>query len=493
MKKILLSLFMSSMFFCSYAQDDAQGCRDYTLPFLPPFEGYYLGDYCKFSESFSYDFVVDRNSRSIHKEGVYRETWYKRKADNNKHISGPQILKQQSDAIKAAGGEVVPESDGSVFKLNNQGKEFWVYINANTYSADLDNYGVISIETGAIKQESGSLGTSGSVVTTGSNDIGSPQNQQVPVKIEGSVNPVGSIGLPDVHFNEDVAGTIIPATINDFKFLTEDITFNKVSTVSIPEVTKNAINSKSLIGNAPQVVLLEISEFKGTSAIAKGRILPNGTEIVTSGYCWSTGPNPTITNYHESQDGLMTDLSPGTVYYVRNFATTNSGTTYYGNELSFNSGQIIGSFYVGGLVFYNDGMGHGFVTSETDQRTNEPWGCMGGSVSGVSGISVDRHSGYTNTNTIAVTCHQTHCAARVCFDLTLHNYYNWILPSIDEMYLMYRNLYLQNLGGFDSDDFWWTSSEFNRNEAYAFSFGRTDHTSSGNKDLGAHVRAIRSF
>ncbi|PKL85306.1 MAG: hypothetical protein CVV22_08560 [Ignavibacteriae bacterium HGW-Ignavibacteriae-1] len=195
MKKAILSLVMFSLSLYALAQDDVQGCMKSALPFLPSFEGYYLGDYCKFSEYFSYDFVVDRNSRSIHKVGVYREAWYKRKADNYKHISGQQILKQQSDAIKAAGGEVVPESDGSVFTLTYQGKEFWIYVNANTYSEDLDNYGVISIEMDGSSQEAGSTGITGQ------------QGQQDSL---GSANPSGVSGVSSIHtIGEHYGGGIV--------------------------------------------------------------------------------------------------------------------------------------------------------------------------------------------------------------------------------------------------------------------------------------------
>lgn len=160
MKKFLISLFMIIVPLCVFAQEDAKTCKEAVLPFLPPFEGYYLSDNCKFSEFFNYDFYVN-GGVPTKKEGGYRETWYKRKSDNSRHISGPQILKQQSDALKAIGGEEQPGSSGKVFKLNYQGKEFWIYVNANTYSEDLDNYGVISIEAPVSQQQTGSHGTTG--------------------------------------------------------------------------------------------------------------------------------------------------------------------------------------------------------------------------------------------------------------------------------------------------------------------------------------------
>ncbi|HAQ20232.1 MAG TPA: hypothetical protein DCR40_13535 [Prolixibacteraceae bacterium] len=487
MKRTILSFFIYCIPLLLFAQENNQGCLDKALPFLTPIEGFYLTDYCKFSEFDSYEFVINRNTSSIKKEGIYREVWFRKKGDSNRHVSGNLILQNHVNAIKAAGGEVVKESDGSVFKIVYNGKEIWIYVNSNTYSTDLDNYGIISIEIPQTTQGTGSQVTGGSDGATGIDRNGSPQSQQDPVTIAGAVNPAGAVGLPEYNFNENVGGSPIPATSRNLKSISEDMT-----TASFNRKTEKAINTDL---NPPNVVLDEISEIKGTSALIKGAIWPSaeGSEIISSGFCWSTNPNPSTADSQIAQRGLMTRLIPATIYYVRGFATTIKGTTY-GNELSFNSGQIMGSFYAGGLVFYNDGRGRGLICSETDQETNEAWGCMGGYISRDSGIPLDHLSGYANTNVIVATCHQSHCAARICYDLTLNHFYNWVLPSSSEMSLIRTNLYLQHLGGFHGDDYYWTSSEYNKDQAWAYIFGWADYPlHHGNKDLGAHVRAIRSF
>ena len=211
MKTVIHLLIMIGVSHGTFAQDDARDCKKAVLPFLPPIEGYYLSDYCKFSEFLSYDFAVDRNSRSVHKEGIYRETWYKRKTDNTRQISGLQILKQQTDAIKAAGGESAPDSDGDFFKITYQGKEFWILINANTYSEDQDNYGVISIEGEAINQASDPQTSSGSVETPGS-----PQIQQESVGLNvitplaGAVTPPTNIAWIEDNITNTVTGFETP-------------------------------------------------------------------------------------------------------------------------------------------------------------------------------------------------------------------------------------------------------------------------------------------
>lgn len=167
MKFFLLPLLMSSLTLCSFAQNDDPGCLDKTFQFFTPMEGFYLTDFCKYAEFGKYEFTVDRGSRSITKEGVYREVWYHRKQDNNRHVSGLQILQNYVNAIKAIGGKVLDESDGSIFITTHEGKELWLFVNANTYSTDQDNYGIISIEVDAMKQEVTVLDIKGSIATQG--------------------------------------------------------------------------------------------------------------------------------------------------------------------------------------------------------------------------------------------------------------------------------------------------------------------------------------
>ncbi|MEI6556186.1 MAG: fibrobacter succinogenes major paralogous domain-containing protein [Paludibacter sp.] len=86
-----------------------------------------------------------------------------------------------------------------------------------------------------------------------------------------------------------------------------------------------------------------ITSITLNSAKSGGTISTDGDSVNVSvrGICWGTQSSPTITN-SKTTDGKgsgkytssMTDLVLGTTYYVRAFAT-NSGGTYYGNELSF--------------------------------------------------------------------------------------------------------------------------------------------------------------
>ncbi len=167
MKKVILSLFLGFVVLNSIAQVDDPACLEKTLKIFTTFDGFYVTDFCKYSEFGAYEFMVNNGTGSIKKEGVYREAWYHKKENHNRAVSGLQILRNHVNAIKAVGGEVVKEADGSVFKTIYNGKEIWIYVNANTNSTDLDNYGIISIEVDVMKQEVTAMDIKGSIDSRG--------------------------------------------------------------------------------------------------------------------------------------------------------------------------------------------------------------------------------------------------------------------------------------------------------------------------------------
>jgi len=194
MKKVILSIFISCITLLTFSQNNNPDCLEKTFKFFTVFDGFYITDYCKYAEFGSTEFMVDNGARSIKKEGVYREVWFRKKEDNKRIVSGLQILQNHVNAIKAVGGEIVKESDGSVFKTKYNGKELWIYVNANTNSSDLDNYGIISIEVDVMKQEvsaqdiQGSLASQGKIAlygilfATGKSDI-TPESEKAIISV----------------------------------------------------------------------------------------------------------------------------------------------------------------------------------------------------------------------------------------------------------------------------------------------------------------------
>jgi hypothetical protein len=92
----------------------------------------------------------------------------------------------------------------------------------------------------------------------------------------------------------------------------------------------------------PSVETLGISAITSTGASGAGNIANDGAaKVIVRGVCWSTSANPTISG-NKTADGTGTgsftssisELTPGTTYHVRAFATNSVGTAY-GEDVSF--------------------------------------------------------------------------------------------------------------------------------------------------------------
>ncbi len=97
----------------------------------------------------------------------------------------------------------------------------------------------------------------------------------------------------------------------------------------------------------PTLTTAGITSITPTSAVSGGNISADGGGSVTArGICWATATSPTIAN-SKTTDGTgtgaftsnLTGLTPGSMYYVRAYATNSAGTAY-GNELTFAASVI---------------------------------------------------------------------------------------------------------------------------------------------------------
>lgn len=92
----------------------------------------------------------------------------------------------------------------------------------------------------------------------------------------------------------------------------------------------------------PTVTTNPVTNITTTTATCGGVIVNDGGyEILEKGICWSTSHNPTISSNHIAYEGdgnsftiNMTELEPNTTYYVKAYATNETGTGY-GNEKTF--------------------------------------------------------------------------------------------------------------------------------------------------------------
>lgn len=96
------------------------------------------------------------------------------------------------------------------------------------------------------------------------------------------------------------------------------------------------------------ITTTEVTDITENSAKSGGNITHDGGATITSrGVCYGTEANPTIEGTH-TKDGngageyvsTLTDLVPGTTYYVRAYATNVNGITY-GNEVVFSVGAVL--------------------------------------------------------------------------------------------------------------------------------------------------------
>lgn len=158
-------------------------------------------------------------------------------------------------------------------------------------------------------------------------------------------------------------GTEINPTITTNK--TEDGTTAGIFTTSLSELKANTRyyvrayatdgNNKTTYGNElsfttelPLVVTVVTSNPSSitlSSAVSGGTITTTGPGSITAkGICISTEPSPTLEN-NKTIDGTGTtaftsalnNLVAGEKFYIRAYATSNSGITTYGNEIAFNA------------------------------------------------------------------------------------------------------------------------------------------------------------
>lgn len=122
------------------------------------------------------------------------------------------------------------------------------------------------------------------------------------------------------------------------------------------------------------LITTPISLISKTTASGGGNIVNDGNSTITMrGICWSTNTNPTINNNKTLNgsgkgifESILNNLSPGTNYYVRAYATNSKGTSY-GDVVNFTStidiptlttnsiSSITGNSAIGGGNIINNG------------------------------------------------------------------------------------------------------------------------------------------
>jgi len=159
---------------------------------------------------------------------------------------------------------------------------------------------------------------------------------------------------------------------------------------------------------------------------------------------------------------------------------------------------VVGDSYGGGVVAYIfqsgdpgyvPGQTHGIIASTSDQSTGIQW--YNGSFVVTDATSEgDLGGGLANTNKIVTVQGSGYYAAKLCYDLTLNGYSDWVLPNMGELRVLYNNKSL--IGGFSTYNYW-SSYEGTYMYAGLKSFGNGDEQTANKMADFVSVRAIRYF
>ena len=173
------------------------------------------------------------------------------------------------------------------------------------------------------------------------------------------------------------------------------------------------------------------------------------------------------------------------------------GQTGTGTQSGASGNYKIGDFGpAGGIIFYDKGVfsaGWRYLeAAPAETEFTAQWGAYNQNVTDTAaGVGF----GKRNTEKIIERLRQlgeSGRAAQLCASLDFDGFKDWFLPSKDELDLMYKNLKQKGLGGFSNNNWYWSSSQYNNNNAWSQSFGdgRQYHY---DKNYTYSVRAVRAF
>ena len=234
-------------------------------------------------------------------------------------------------------------------------------------------------------------------------------------------------------------------------------------------------------GAVPTVTTDAVTSYGVTSATLGGNILSNGgSTIIARGICYSSSPNPNITdNITNVTTGtgafseFVIGLDSNTTIYARAYATNSNGIAY-GNQIQFTTKGLvsIGDFYQGGRVFYIlqggdkdyvPGEQHGLIALPFDYYASLPWmTCTNSSITGATSQYIGE--GDINTNAIVASCPSStnDYAALIAQNSTSYGYSDWYLPNLGELL---KALQANTSAGLNLSGSYWSSTKYNSAEA----------------------------
>ena len=194
-------------------------------------------------------------------------------------------------------------------------------------------------------------------------------------------------------------------SLSDMKFVSSQSVVGTMKTV-VTELIENttyyyrsfAKNEKGYsLGNVqsfttldikfPELVTLPVTNISFTLANYEAEVkYDGGVPILERGFCFSTQPNPTIQENKYLVSGelgvfklVITDLQPGTLYYVRSFAKNRKGLQY-GNQVSFTTVAYTAPTVITqdvGQITTRSAQANGQVSDEGNTSVTERGFCFG--------------------------------------------------------------------------------------------------------------------
>ena len=193
--------------------------------------------------------------------------------------------------------------------------------------------------------------------------------------------------------------------------------------------------------------------------------------------------------------------------YPVNTTTVTAANNYTWNGVTYTESGIyevssspgnIGDYYQGGVIFYLDGNGGGFVSDISD-LCNAYWGCPW------VPVNTNYNNGEQNTIEIMAQCGDPIIAARLCDNSYNQGYSDWYLPAKGQLDDMYNNkIEIDNeslLNGGDAfltgnNDFYLSSSDYSPNQisnSVHYKKFANGSDAYGGKSNPQNIRAIRSI
>lgn len=128
----------------------------------------------------------------------------------------------------------------------------------------------------------------------------------------------------------------------------------------------------------------------------------------------------------------------------------------------------------------------GIIAADVDYQPSLGWGAPGTLTSATSSLI-----GYGQINTNKILAVAPYSPAASASDAYVTGgYSDWYLPSKDELQQLYNNS--ASIGGFDNTEYYWSSTEYDINQAYILYFGNNTWSTPVKDDIYA-FRPVRSF